>query len=375
MEEQRRKPKWKKWVIIAIVATVLAVLLVPKRLTRDDGGTVDYKAIAYTLIKYDTFCVDTEDFGRELKKKGSTLYIFGKKVYEKIWFEDVMSSNATKATATIMPEFSPTIPYTPTMTPKPTDTVIPEPTVTETPTPEPTEEPSPTPTEEVKPTDMVTPTQIPTNTPTVTPTVSPKPTATPTATPIPTNTPTPSPEPTATPTDTPSPTPSNTPTPAPVAWTEPKERKDIADLLMAKVQAYRESNGVPKFKNPYVYYDVNAPGLGDRLNEKGLRVAKKCCMEHSANHEGFQIATGIYGYPWRVKEGWEAEDIAKQLFDAWYNSPAHNKNMLNDHFAQTQEVDVGVMHVVEYFDGEWWHYCAVMTISCVYYEYLPEGLE
>lgn len=144
---------------------------------------------------------------------------------------------------------------------------------------------------------------------------------------------------------------------------------------MAKVQAYRESNGVPKFKNPYVYYDVNAPGLGDRLNEKGLRVAKKCCMEHSANHEGFQIATGIYGYPWRVKEGWEAEDIAEQLFDAWYNSPAHNKNMLNDHFAQTQEVDVGVMHVVEYFDGEWWHYCAVMTISCVYYEYLPEGLE
>ena len=345
MEEQRRKPKWKKWVIIAIVAAVLAVLLVPKRLTRDDGGTVDYKAIAYTLIKYDTFCVDTEDFGRELKKKGSTLYIFGKKVYEKIWFEDAMSSNATKATATIVPEFSLTIPYTPTMTPEPTDTVMPP--------------------------------QTPTNTPTATPTVSPKPTATPTVKPTatPANVPTPSPEPTATPTDTPTPTPSNTPTPAPVAWTEPKERKDIAEPLMAKVQAYRESNGVPKFKSPYVYYDVNAPGLGDRLNEKGLRVAKKCCMEHSANHEGFQIATGIYGYPWRVKEGWEAEDIAKQLFDAWYNSPAHNKNMLNDHFAQTQEVDVGVMHVVEYFDGEWWHYCAVMTISCVYYEYLPEGLE
>jgi len=280
-------------------------------------------------------------------------------------------------TVTVTMTPSPTLSPTPTPTPEPEVTVTPEPTVTETPTPEPTEEPSPTPTEEVKPTDTVTPTQIPTNTPTATPTVSPKPTATPTVKPTatPTNTPSPSPEPTATPTDTPSPTPSNTLTPAPVAWTEPKERKDIADLLMAKVQAYRESNGVPKFKNPYVYYDVNAPGLGDRLNEKGLRVAKKCCMEHSANHEGFQIATGIYGYPWRVKEGWEAEDIAEQLFDAWYNSPAHNKNMLNDHFAQTQEVDVGVMHVVEYFDGEWWHYCAVMTISCVYYEYLPEGLE
>ena len=276
---------------------------------------------------------------------------------------------------TVTPEPSPT--PIPTVTPKPAVTDTPTPEPKEEPSPTPTEEPTPTPTEEARPTDTVTPTQIPTNTPTVTPTVSPKPTATPTVKPTatPTNTPSPSPEPTATPTDTPSPTPSNTPTPALVAWTEPKERKDIADLLMAKVQAYRESNGVPKFKSPYEYYDVNAPGLGDRMNEKGLRVAKKCCMEHSANHEGFQIATGIYGYPWRVKEGWEAEDIAEQLFDAWYNSPAHNKNMLNDHFAQTQEVDVGVMHVVEYFDGEWWHYCAVMTISCVYYEYLPEGLE
>ena len=291
------------------------------------------------------------------------------------------ASPTPEQTVTMTPEPSPTLIPTDMLTTTPTEavTATPEPTITDTPTPEPTEEPteepSPIPTEEVKPTDTVTLTQIPTNTPTIMPIASPKPTATPTVTPKLTNTPTEAPTPTVTPTNTPSPTPTNTPTPVPVAWEEPKERKDIADLLMAKVQAYRESNGVPKFKSPYVYYDVNAPGLGERLNEKGLRVAKKCCLEHSANHEGYQIATGIYGYPWRVKEGWEAEDIAKQLFDAWYNSPAHNKNMLNDHFAQTQEVDVGVMHVVEYFDGEWWHYCAVMTISCVYYEYLPEGLE
>lgn len=144
---------------------------------------------------------------------------------------------------------------------------------------------------------------------------------------------------------------------------------------MAKVQAYRESNGVPKFKSPYVYYDVNAPGLGDRLNEKGLRVAKKCCLEHSANHEGYQIAVGRYGCMDRIKEGSEAEELAQSFFNRWYNSPAHNKNMLNDHFAQSQEVDVGLMHVVEYFDGEYWNYCAIMTISCIYYEYLPEGLE
>ncbi len=385
MEEQRRKPKWKKWVIIAIVAAVLAVLLVPKRLTRDDGGTVDYKAIVYTLIKYDTFCVDTEDFGRELKKKGSTLYIFGKKVYEKIWFEDAMSSNATKATAIIMPEFSPTIPYTPTMTPEPTDTVIPEPTATETPTsepteepgptPEPTEEPDPSPTEEVKPTDTVTPTQIPTNTPTVTPTVSPKPTVTPTVkpTPTPTNTPSPSPEPTATPTDTPLPTPSNTPTPAPIAWTEPKERKDIADLLMTKVNAYRTSKGLRKWENPFVYYDVNNPGLGERLTAKGIRVAKKCCLEHSANHEGSQIATGVYYYPWQVTDAW-LDEMAGKLFDNWYDSTAHNKNMLDNH-ADDGIVDVAVMSVVEYFDGEYWHYCAIMTVSGVFSDVLPEGLK
>ena len=285
------------------------------------------------------------------------------------------ASSTPEQMVTVTPEPSPT--PIPTATPEPTVTDTPTPEPTEEPSPTPTEEPTPTPTEEVKPTDTVTPTQTPTCTPTATPTVSPKPTVTPTVKPTatPTNAPSPSPEPTAPPTDTPSPTPSNTPTPAPVAWTEPKERKDIADLLMAKVQAYRESNGVPKFKNPYVYYDVNAPGLGDRLNEKGLRVAKKCCLEHSANHEGFQIAVGRYGCMDRIKEGSEAEELAQSFFNRWYNSPAHNKNMLNDHFAQSQEVDVGLMHVVEYFDGEYWHYCAIMTISCIYYEYLPEGLE
>ena len=390
MEEQRRKPKWKKWVIIAIVATVLAVLLVPKRLTRDDGGTVDYKAIAYTLIKYDTFCVDTEDFGRELKKKGSTLYFFGKKVYEKIWFEDAMSSNATKATATIMPEFSPTIPCTPTMTPEPTDTVIPEPTATETPTsepteepgptPEPTEEPSPTPTEEAKPTETVTPTQIPTNTPTVMPTASPKPTATPTVKPTvtptvtqkPTSTPTEAPTPTVTPTSTPTPVPTNTPPPTPAAWTEPKERKDIADLLMAKVQAYRESQGIRRFESGYVYDDTTNPGMGDYLTSKGLRVAKKCCLEHSAKHEGGQIGTGVYFYPWQVTDIW-LESMAEDLYQNWYKSAPHNKNML--HTDAPEGVDVAAMTVVEYFDGEYWHYCAIMTVSSVPKEYLPEGLE
>lgn len=266
---------------------------------------------------------------------------------------------------------------------EPTSTVTPTPIPTNTPTVKPTETPTPTATLTVKPT--ATPTAVPTVTPTVkptaTPTITPKPTVTPTvkptATPKPTNTPVPTSTPTPKPTETPTPTPTNTPTPSPVpvAWVEPKERKDLAELLMAKVQAYRVNNGVRRLEDPYIYYDVNDPDLGDWLMAKGLRVAKKCCMEHSAKHEGYQIATGIYGYPWRVKEGSEAEVIAQQLFDAWYNSAAHNKNMLNDHTKTTQEVDVGVMHVVEYFDGEDWHYCAVMSVSCVYFGNLPDGLE
>lgn len=276
-------------------------------------------------------------------------------------------------TMTPFPTISPTPTPTPTAIPEPTVTVTPEPAVTETPTPEPTEEltptPTVTPTEEVKLTDTVTPTQTPTCTPTAMPTVSPKPTATP----KPTSTPTPLPEPTATPTNTPSPTPSNTPTPAPVAWTEPRERKDIADLLMAKVNAYRTSQGLRKWESPFVYYDVNNPGLGERLTEKGLRVAKKCCLEHSANHEGGQIGTGVYFYPWQVTDIW-LESMAEDLYQNWYKSTPHNKNMLTDS-SPYDGVDVAVMHVVEYFDGEYWHYCAIMTVSSIPKEWLPDGLD
>lgn len=276
---------------------------------------------------------------------------------------------------TVTPEPSPTLipTETPTATPTEAATLTPELTITDTPTPEPTEEPSPTPTEEVKPTDTITPTQIPTNTPTVMPSASPKPTATPTVTPKPTNTPTEAPTPTVTPTSIPTSVPSNTPTPTPAAWTEPKERKDIADLLMAKINAYRSSQGFRKWESPFVYYDVNNPGLGERLTEKGIRVAKKCCMEHSANHEHSQIGTGVYFYPWQVTDIW-LESMAEDLYQNWYKSAPHNKNMLTDS-SPYDGVDVAVMHVVEYFDGDYWHYCAIMTVSSIPKEWLPDGLK
>ena len=307
------------------------------------------------------------------------------------------SNNTQTAGVSVTPtvlieEASPTSEQMVTVTPEPSLTPIPtptpEPTVTDTPTPEPTEEPSPTltekptptPTEEAKPTEMVTPTQIPMNTPTVMPTASPKPTATPTAkptatptvTPKPTDTPTEAPTPTVTPTSIPTPVPTNTPTPTPAAWTEPKERKDIADLLMAKVQAYRESQGIRRFESGYVYDDTTNPGMGDYLTSKGIRVAKKCCLEHSAKHEGGQIGTGVYFYPWQVTDIW-LEPMAEDLYQNWYKSAPHNKNML--HTDAPEGVDVAAMTVVEYFDGEYWHYCAIMTVSSVPKEYLPEGLE
>ena len=142
---------------------------------------------------------------------------------------------------------------------------------------------------------------------------------------------------------------------------------------MAKINAYRSSQGLRKWESPFVYYDVNNPGLGERLTAKGLRVAKKCCMEHSANHEGSQIGTGVYFYPWQVTDIW-LDEMAGELFNNWYNSPAHNKNMLDSH-AEDGIVDVAVMHVMEYFDGEYWHYCAIMTVSGVFSENLPDGLK
>ena len=256
------------------------------------------------------------------------------------------ASPTPEQTVTVTPDPSPT--PIPTATPKPAVTDTPTPEPTEEPSPTPTEEPTPTPTEEVKPTDTVTPTSIsPTNTPTPTPTNTP--------TPTPTNTPTPSPEPT------------------PEAWAEPKERKDLAEMLMAKVNEYRVSQGKRKWEDPRTYYDVNNPGLYDRLFQRGITAAKRCCMEHSANHDSGQIATGIYFYPWQVTDIWK-EEVVQRMFDRWYNSSAHNKNMLDDGSGDGI-VDVAVMTVVEYFDGEDWHYCAVMTVSGVFIENLPDGLE
>ena len=156
-------------------------------------------------------------------------------------------------------------------------------------------------------------------------------------------------------------------------WSEPRERKDIADALMAMVQNYRTQNGLRKLENPYVYYPVTYEGnYGDYLKNKAVRVAKKCCMEYSANHEGGQIGTGIYGSAYQSPMN--ANECATKMFNAWKSSPAHNANMLYDH-SSLGDVDVGLMTVVEWYDGSGYQYCAIMTLLPVEGPLLPEGLQ
>ena len=142
---------------------------------------------------------------------------------------------------------------------------------------------------------------------------------------------------------------------------------------MAKVNAYRESQGLRRWEDPFVYYETDYPELGEYMTERGLRVAKKCCLEHSASHEHSQIGSGVYYYPWQVTDIWKDEMVEK-LFNNWYGSPAHNRNMLYDGGGEEDWIGVAVMHVVEHFDGEDWHYCAIMTVSFVSKDNLPEGL-
>ena len=326
-------------------------------------------------------------------------------------------------TETPAPTDSPTPTEEPTETPAPTEKITP----TEEPTPEPTEEPTPTDSPTPVPTNTATPeptkepTKVPTNTATPVPTKEP--------TKVPTNTPTNAPTPTEVVVEQPykmwvkdstvevyAPDTSFTQigtlergaevtvihtnvlnrqanyiseiqynggtayvqydalskTYVEGKWTEPRERTDIGSALVRLIDNYRAQNGIRKVENPYVYYDIYNPGVGDRLNSHALRVAKKCCMEYSANHEGGQIGTGIYGNMYKTPMG--AEECANALFNNWYNSPAHRANML-DNMNPDSLVLVGTVKVVEWYDGSGYQYCAIQEIAYIPKENLPDGLE
>lgn len=166
-------------------------------------------------------------------------------------------------------------------------------------------------------------------------------------------------------------------------WDEPRERKDLEEILMAKVNAYRESKGIRRVENPYIYYEVNNPfdssasagsKLGDYLTNGGLRVAKEQCLKQDAQHLGYQIGTGWYGPAIDKKQGGLTnEQLCEKLFQQWKSSPGHNANML-DYDTLGLDIYVGTMTVVEYYDGASWGYCAIMGHALVAREYLPEEL-
>lgn len=128
---------------------------------------------------------------------------------------------------------------------------------------------------------------------------------------------------------------------------------------MAKVNAYRESNGIRKLESPYVYDEPNNPGLGDYLTAKGRRIASRNAKIYSADHEGGQIGVTC-GCPYNEK--WTVAQIVDHCFTTWKNSPTHNANMLAK-VSRENRVDVGVMHVYEYFDGAGYVYAAIMSVS------------
>ena len=95
-------------------------------------------------------------------------------------------------------------------------------------------------------------------------------------------------------------------------------------------------------------------------------------MEGTSNHEGGQIGTGIYG---GYSSPANASEIAQRLFNNWYNSPAHNANMLMDGGGEDAWVNAGLMTVVEWYNGNTYQYCAIMSHAFVPKENLPDGLE
>ena len=87
METQSQAPKAKnkKRVILKTLAFLLALLLiaalVPKKLRYRDGGSVEYKALVYSVIKWHAIA-GGEDPAGEYYRVGTTVRIFGQSVHD-----------------------------------------------------------------------------------------------------------------------------------------------------------------------------------------------------------------------------------------------------------------------------------------------------
>ena len=78
MEQARMK----KVMIIATVILVLAVLLVPVTVRLKDGGTVEYRAVLYTVSDVHRLAADVD--GEQDFEEGTIIKIFGKEVFNNV---------------------------------------------------------------------------------------------------------------------------------------------------------------------------------------------------------------------------------------------------------------------------------------------------
>lgn len=173
-------------------------------------------------------------------------------------------------------------------------------------------------------------------------------------------------------------------------WDAPRERKDLEEILMNKVNDFRESSGYGRWGNPYNYLvdNVYARGgvedapdgtnLGDYLAAKGFRVACRECLKQSALHDDYQIGAGYYssGLDQRLG-GRTEEELCEEWFQGWYNSPGHRGDMkwhvvvietdIYGNEIKSYDADyldyVALMTVVEYYNGGDWWYCAIMSFA------------
>lgn len=80
--------KYIKIIILIVIIIVALILLVPSKDVLKDGGTIDYKAKLYEVIKVHSIYSDDEKYGFQ---KGTIVKIFNKEIYNNVKFEEINS--------------------------------------------------------------------------------------------------------------------------------------------------------------------------------------------------------------------------------------------------------------------------------------------
>ncbi len=90
MDRKNTINKRVKWIITIVLLIALVFALIPEARYYDDGGTVEYKALLYSVTNYHNFVGDKPDFmvGIKVDILGITIYEKFEIVPEKIDLSD-----------------------------------------------------------------------------------------------------------------------------------------------------------------------------------------------------------------------------------------------------------------------------------------------